>query len=103
MVVECEGAADHLAAWLQREHVTHFVEEEGSLVEAHGEFVGDELGLWPETVTLLDDDGEPTEHEYGPAMVVELTGQWFVDTVGIPLVSHTLDKLYTPTKGIPLG
>ena len=103
MVVECKVESERLRQWLQSEQVTHFVEEDGSLVSAHGDFVGDEFDLWPDKVTVLGEGGEPTPHYYGPAMVVEYTAQWFVDAVGIPVVSHTANKLYTPTKGIPLG
>jgi hypothetical protein len=103
MVVECKVESERLRQWLQREQVTHFVEEDGSLVSGHGDFAGDEFDLWPDNVTLLGEGGEPTPHHYGPAMVVEYTAQWFVDAVGIPVVSHTANKLYTPTKGIPLG
>jgi|TARA_R110000824_G_scaffold15018_3_gene63542 hypothetical protein len=96
MVVECTVAelhhqgdgnvAGHIE-WLQREHVTHFVEDGGELVSLHGSYAGDEVDLWPSGLLLSDEDFV----------------QWYVDAVGIPVLSHTTGKLYTPTKGIPLG
>ena len=89
--------ADDIAR-LQANRDTYFVECGGDLVEGHGVFVGDEFDLWPTNVTLLDDDGQPTDREYSPALVVELNGQWFTDIVGIPVVSRTADKVYSPAS-----
>jgi|TARA_R110000824_G_scaffold14905_2_gene63098 hypothetical protein len=100
MVVECKVESERLRQWLQSEQVTHFVEEDGSLVSAHGDFVGDEFDLWPSIFTWVDDGNI---HLGTEGDKVRNNAQWFVDTVGIPVVSRTLDKLYTPTKGIPLG
>jgi len=85
---EASSLADDLA-WLQGNRVTHFIEEDGELVSCHGEFVGDEPSLWP--------SGLGTEQH------VDHHAQWYVDAVGISLVSRTAGKVYMPTLGIPIG
>ena len=100
--LQCAGTsslADDLA-WLQSHRVTHFVEEGGDLVSGHGVFVGDEFDLWPSNFTWVDDGNTCLGTESDK---VHANAQWYVDAVGIPVVSHTANKLYTPTKGIPLG
>ena len=100
--LQCLGAsslADDLS-WLQSQRVTHFVEEDGELVSLHGDFVGDEVQLWPKRYTWVDGGAI---HLGSDDDKVRANAQWYVDAVGIPLASHTTDRLYTPTKGIPLG
>ena len=65
---------------LQANQDTYFVEEDGDLVEGHGVFFGDEFDLWP---SYSDD-------------TVSDVAQWFTDIVGIPVVSHTDGKVYSP-------
>jgi hypothetical protein len=73
--------ADDIAK-LQANRDTYFVEEDGDLVEGHGVFVGDEFDLWP---SYSDD-------------TVSDVAQWFTDIVGIPVVSHTADRVYSPAS-----
>ena len=86
--------ADDLAR-LQANRDTYFVECGGDLVEGHGVFFGDEFDLWPSHHTWVH--GGVT-HLGNAGDKVNANAQWYVDAVGIPVVSHTFDKVYSPAS-----
>ena len=102
MVVECKVASLHRqrgtladdVAYLKDCEITHFVEEGGSLVSGHGDFVGDEFDLRASNFTWVDDGNTCLGTESDK---VHANAQWWSDATGMFLVSKSANETYGPS------